>query len=329
MCASGQMATNLFVDDLENPGSGNWTAQPGGDWYYSQATNPTVSTATYATSGVGNLWGNDRSTLGDYSIAMNQSVAIPSGSTAYLRFNHAYGFEDDAFGGYDGGMLEYSTNGGASYSDIGSRLTDGGYNGTLSTASNNPLEGRSAFVRESNGYISSRASLSSLGGQSVRFRFRIGTDSSVDDYGWFVDDIRIYTCASSPSPTPSPTPTPTPSPTPTHRPRRRRLTRTAMERWTRATTARRSSTPARPTSTETASATPATPTATTTAPRTSATPVRRSRPRLQAGARRLEAVAARRTETATSAAVARPAEAAGRRGWWHGRSRRARCAACA
>jgi hypothetical protein len=37
--------------------------------------------------------------------------------------------------------------------------------------------------RESNGYISSRVNLSSLAGQNVRFRFRIGTDSSGDDYG--------------------------------------------------------------------------------------------------------------------------------------------------
>jgi cysteine-rich repeat protein len=37
--------------------------------------------------------------------------------------------------------------------------------------------------------------LASLAGQSVRFRFRIGSDSCCDDYGWFIDDVRIYTCA--------------------------------------------------------------------------------------------------------------------------------------
>jgi hypothetical protein len=35
--------------------------------------------------------------------------------------------------------------------------------------------------------------LSSLAGQHVRFRFRIGTDSSFQDYGWFIDDVRVYT----------------------------------------------------------------------------------------------------------------------------------------
>ena len=51
-------------------------------------------------------------------------------------------------------------------------------------------------MRQSNGYISSRANLSSLAGQNVRFRFRIGTDSAFDDYGWFIDDVRVYTCES-------------------------------------------------------------------------------------------------------------------------------------
>ena len=59
--------------------------------------------------------------------------------------------------------------------------------------------------RESHGYIASRADLDTLAGQSVRFRFRIGTDSTAaTHYGWFIDDIRIYTCAAPPPPPPPP-----------------------------------------------------------------------------------------------------------------------------
>ena len=36
--------------------------------------------------------------------------------------------------------------------------------------------------------------MSSLAGQSVRFRFRIGTDEDIEDFGWFIDDVRIYSC---------------------------------------------------------------------------------------------------------------------------------------
>ena len=200
VCGSGPVPVDLFFDNLENTGSGNWTAQS--DWYYPQSGNPFNFDATYATSGTQNLWGYDRPTVGAYSTSMNSSVAIPAGLTTYLRFNHAYGFDDDAGHAYDGGILEYSINNGTSWSDLGPLLTDGGYNGTLTTTnSNNPLKGRNAFVRESNGYKSSRANLSSLAGQSVRIRFRIGTDFIVDDYGWFIDDIRIYTCGPMLAPT--------------------------------------------------------------------------------------------------------------------------------
>ena len=47
-------------------------------------------------------------------------------------------------------------------------------------------------MRESNGYTSSRWDLSSLAGEDLRFR--IGTDAAKADYGWFVDDVRVYTC---------------------------------------------------------------------------------------------------------------------------------------
>jgi hypothetical protein len=57
------------------------------------------------------------------------------------------------------------------------------------------LGGRNAFVAESWGYRSTRLDLTALAGQNFRFRFRIGTDESVSNLGWIVDDVRIYTCA--------------------------------------------------------------------------------------------------------------------------------------
>jgi bacillolysin len=203
VCSPGQApTTDLLLDDLENPGSGNWVLQTtagGNTWFYPQPPE-----FTFATSGDTNFWGYNQSSIADYSIRMTSDVAIPSGSAVYLRFNHAYGFDDDPSGAYDGGVLEYSTNGGGSWIEAGSLFTHGGYPGTIAGGFGNPLAGRNAFVRESNGYISSRADLSSLAGQSVRFRFRIGTDNSFDDYGWFVDDIHIYTCPGGPPPPPPP-----------------------------------------------------------------------------------------------------------------------------
>jgi len=219
VCDSGS-PNNLFFDNLENTGSGYWThaAITGSDeWYYPQNSHSyTGFDATYATSGVYNIWGYAQSTRADYYIAMTTDVALPSGSTPYLHFNHAHGFEDyPAWGdeGYfDGGIVEYSVDGGLTWHDAGALFTHNGYNGTIDLGgySDNPLGGSQAFVGQSHGYYSSRASLSSLAGQSVRFRFRMGTDYSTDDYGWFIDDVRIYTCGAV-SPTPSPSPSPTPA----------------------------------------------------------------------------------------------------------------------
>ena len=150
----------------------NWSA--GADWYNPQNPNPYVGwDPTYATSGTKNLWGDDPyDDAGTSSISMTRSVAIPSGRPAYLRFNHAYGFGDYGSTAYDGGVLEISTNGGASYSDAGPLLTDVGYNGhDLVRATTTRSRAGPRSSQESNGYRSTRATLSSLAGQSVRFRF--------------------------------------------------------------------------------------------------------------------------------------------------------------
>jgi hypothetical protein len=191
LCAAGT-PINLFFDDLENPYSGNWShgALSGYDrWYYPQTPNDYDWDATYATSGVYNFWGVDQGSVGDTYMRMTGGVSLPAG--AYLHFNHAYSFEN----GRDGGVLEYSTNGGASWNDAGSLSTYNGYDGALPTTYGNPLGGRSAFMNDSYGYISTRASLASLAGQTIRFRFRLGSDSiGPAYYGWFIDDVRIYTC---------------------------------------------------------------------------------------------------------------------------------------
>jgi len=227
ICDSGS-PNNLFFDNLENTASGYWThaAVTGTDrWYYPQNPNAFGLDMTYATSGVYNIWGYNQGTTANYYIAMTTDVALPAGSTPYLHFNHAHGFEDypswGEYGYFDGGIVEYSTNGGLNWHDAGALFTHNGYNGTIDLGgySDNPLGGSEAFVGQSYGYYSSRASLVSLAGQSVRFRFRIGTDSSTDDYGWFIDDIRIYTCgAVSPTPTSTATATPTPTSTATATP---------------------------------------------------------------------------------------------------------------
>jgi Zn-dependent metalloprotease len=194
LCPAGQTPTMLFFDDLENTSSGNWIIQNiranSNLWQY-----PPGPDAEFATSGVRNFWGDDAARVGDAAMRMTFNVGIPAGDVR-MQFNHAYGFESSASTHYDGGVVEYSTNNGTSWSDAGALMTAGAlYGGTLSLFDENPLAGRSAFVDDSYGYTATQLNLSSLAGQNVRFRFRLGTDPAVEDYGWFIDDIRMYQCS--------------------------------------------------------------------------------------------------------------------------------------
>jgi len=197
-CSSDGKAPNwIWFDDLENPSSGRWVrgyAIGGNRWYYPQNTHPyTGFDATYATSGQYNFFGDDDSVRTDSWISMTQSVALPTTASAiYMHFRHAYDFEAPT---YDGGVIEYSVDGGVTWLDAGSLIDTNGYTGTITTGFLNPLAGRSAFCGTSNGYISTRLNLTDLAGQNIRFRFRIGTDTSGYGWGWFIDDIGIYVCS--------------------------------------------------------------------------------------------------------------------------------------
>ncbi|MBC8123260.1 MAG: M4 family metallopeptidase [Gemmatimonadaceae bacterium] len=186
-CPVGRQPGSLFFDDMEN--STNWT------FTELVGVNAWFFDTGYAASGTKSLYVEDSNSLSDAVAAMNKSVTLPAG--AFLHFEHAFGF-DARLGAYnDGGVLEYSTNGGSSWSDAGSLFDTGkGYGGTLSSSNGNPLGGRSAFVGDSHGYVASRYNLGSLAGQSVRFRFRQASDALVrGPLGWVVDNVRIYTCS--------------------------------------------------------------------------------------------------------------------------------------
>ncbi|MEO7911615.1 MAG: Calx-beta domain-containing protein, partial [Roseiflexaceae bacterium] len=85
-----------------------------------------------------------------------------------------------------------------SWIDAKPLFSENPYNAVIAADSNNPLHGREVFGRVSRGYYSSRLDLSTLVGQNVRFRFRIGTDEFGDGLGWFIDDMRLYTCDATP-----------------------------------------------------------------------------------------------------------------------------------
>ncbi|MFP6630912.1 MAG: Ig-like domain-containing protein, partial [Myxococcota bacterium] len=128
---------------------------------------------------------SDPSSQSDQYLSMANSETLGTNTT--LSFWHDYNTENS----YDGGVVEYSTDEGVSWTDLESLITANGYSGVLSGGFSNPLANRNAFEGTSGGYLQTVADLSSLSGQDVRIRFRMGTDTSVSGTGWYVDDVEI------------------------------------------------------------------------------------------------------------------------------------------
>ncbi len=225
VCPAGTVTQTRFSDPFERtPVRPRWlatgsrftwrtstgAARSGPLWFYgSDRQNPYLAPQVFATGGTDNLWGDAPGVRSDHQMVMPVAVAIPAGRT-YLRFDHAFGFESfvgdpsSSFNGnFDGGVLEYTVDGGRTWVDAGPLMTGGNGYGVNAPATgstridsrfSNPLRGRMAFVGQSQGYLTTRANLSALAGKTVRFRFRVGTDDQVGDVGWFVDNVRLYSC---------------------------------------------------------------------------------------------------------------------------------------
>jgi Zn-dependent metalloprotease len=193
ICDTGFVPVNLFFDGFES-GTGNW-ALSSSRWQL----NP--PDADFVHTGRRSLYANDYPAgRTDAIAAMRSGITLPA--NAYLNFAHAFDFEHYSLhdgSGYDGGVVEYSVNGGR-WQDAGPLMDFNSYPGGIYPGAGNPLGGRPAFIVLSGGYISTRLNLSSLAGQNVRFRWRMGLDYYGWSWGWWLDDIRIYACESTSTP---------------------------------------------------------------------------------------------------------------------------------
>jgi hypothetical protein len=105
--------------------------------------------------------------------------------------------------------LELSTDEGETWQDSGELILVGGYDGSLTDLSENPLGSRAAWTSRGKPGVFSQVvvDLSGFAGKRVKLRFRAGFDFGtgiLDGYtGWFIDDIQVtavmYTCGQSPS----------------------------------------------------------------------------------------------------------------------------------
>jgi hypothetical protein len=192
-CPVGQGPELWYYEDFEGDVVGVPDCAPTGVPSTWCVNGPTSLLGSFATSGEHSLWGYDRGTAGTMWFWRNFFGMPPANSR--LQFNHSHGFDNVGASHYDGGHVVVSTDGGAVFNNAVGLISAGDtYSGTLSTCCSNPYGGLTAFVRDSWGYTATQLDLGSLSGSAFGYGFIVATDSLVDEYGWFVDDVRIYTC---------------------------------------------------------------------------------------------------------------------------------------
>lgn len=146
----------LFSDDMES-GTGKWIADA--PWGLTTSSSHTPS-HSWTDSPSGN-YGNNINVALRTAAPIYISTVI---TTPVLSFWQKYALES----GYDNGYIEISTDGGNSWTQLGSHIT--GSNLTWHQVERD---------------------LSAYKGQNVLVRFRIQTDSSITDDGWYIDDVKV------------------------------------------------------------------------------------------------------------------------------------------
>ena len=173
-------SVRAFYDNMEF-GSASWSHSATGLDTWSVLSDPNALTPF-------RVWHAEAVDTISEQTLMLKPITIPLGSNQRLRFWHTYAFER----GFDGGIIEISTDGGAGYTDLGPLILTGGYDGTISTSYGNPIAGRSAWTGGNIGPMTEvTVDLSAYAGQEVRIRWRLGTDSSVARPGWSIDEVMI------------------------------------------------------------------------------------------------------------------------------------------
>jgi hypothetical protein len=174
-------------------------------------TGTAVLNTTYFSEGTGSVRFNTTSTSANVSYAMNTNVNLGDAGSAELTFSHIIGMEGN-INSYDIGYVEYSSNGGStwttfptsSYAGSGTLITTQAtatpvsgvifsnksyaawgtqFTGTGSTPGTGPA---TALWRTETVSVPAAALTSQF-----RIRFRYTTDGSTNYYGWLIDNVKI------------------------------------------------------------------------------------------------------------------------------------------
>ena len=189
-CAPGSTATLAFSDNMEG-GAPGWTSgfvTGPNTWALSTAfpNSPTRAYRGVADTAVG------------VQFLDSPSIAVPAtGASRSLVFSQRINIEPRGTDRcWDGGLLEVSTDGGTTFTQITAGITGLPYTGLISAP--NPLAGLPGWCGDSAVAVhtTTAVDLAPYAGQAVKFRFKLGSDDSASrPEGWNIDDVKVQTCS--------------------------------------------------------------------------------------------------------------------------------------
>ena len=68
------------------------------------------------------------------------------------------------------------------------------YDGPIDDRYSNPLANLDAWCGSPQDWLESVVDIDAYAGETVQFRFRLGTDSSLSHPGWDIDDVVVQSC---------------------------------------------------------------------------------------------------------------------------------------
>jgi hypothetical protein len=120
-----------------------------------------------------------------------------------ITFDHAFSFEQGNGMYWDGGVIEYSTDDGQTWTDI-SALADPGYTQTITADAGNVIGNQLAYGGTNASWPNPDTQTINIGtqlaGQQFRIRFRIATDAGTGDAGWTIDNVAFSGIVGTPFP---------------------------------------------------------------------------------------------------------------------------------
>jgi hypothetical protein len=187
---SASVATGGLIEDDMESGEGPWTHEVVNDGYVDEWHMETYRNHTGGGTYSWKCGGAGSANYTDYSNGALITPALCLGPDATLTFWHymvAEVYTGNPPYTWDGGIVEISTDGGFSWTEI---VPQGGYPHLIYPNSASPFEADTPCYGQTSGWEQATFDLSAFEGRAI-IRFQFGSDGYETREGWYIDDVEV------------------------------------------------------------------------------------------------------------------------------------------